>query len=176
MVTATLPKPATTPSDGRSLQPESRSLPPEATFGKSNAVSVASGRSDLPLKEIDACGLQCPGPIMRLANELATLAPGQSLAITSTDPGFAADIPAWCKSTGNRLIEVVPHNGHFRATIARGEGSSMAVSAASCPSSSPMAALPGGKKKTMVVFQRRLRPRPSPPSSSPMARPRWGAR
>ena len=57
------------------------------------------------VKHIDACGLQCPGPIMQLKNELGKLEVGQAVTISTRDPGFAADMPAWCHSTGNELAE-----------------------------------------------------------------------
>ena len=56
-----------------------------------------------PVLDVDACGLQCPGPIMKLKSSLESIKNGEALSIISTDPGFAGDIPAWCNSTGNRL-------------------------------------------------------------------------
>ena len=41
--------------------------------------------------KIDACGLSCPGPIMKLKEAVDGMAPGQALEITATDPGFARD-------------------------------------------------------------------------------------
>jgi len=79
----------------------------------------------LPKIEIDACGLQCPGPIMKLKGALEKLSHGETLAITSTDPGFAGDIPAWCNSTGNLLEELgAVKGGGYRAVITKGAGGS----------------------------------------------------
>lgn len=69
--------------------------------------------------ELDACGMQCPGPIMKLSETLKGLADGQSVSITSTDPGFAADVPAWCNSTGNRMDSMEPINGTYRAVVTK---------------------------------------------------------
>jgi NADPH-dependent 2,4-dienoyl-CoA reductase/sulfur reductase-like enzyme/peroxiredoxin family protein/rhodanese-related sulfurtransferase/TusA-related sulfurtransferase len=71
------------------------------------------------VKHIDACGLQCPGPILRLKEEINNLEEGQAVTISTKDAGFAADIPAWCHSTGNELTELVNENGVFQATIVK---------------------------------------------------------
>ncbi|HEX3000713.1 MAG TPA: DsrE/DsrF/DrsH-like family protein, partial [Armatimonadota bacterium] len=92
------------------------------------------------VKLVDACGLQCPGPIMRVAAELQPLGAGEAIDIVATDPAFTQDIAAWCQSTGNTLRAVTPENGRYRATVVKGGGAATAT------------ALPAGKKKTMVVF------------------------
>jgi len=91
-------------------------------------------------KTIDARSLQCPGPIMRLATELKKLASGESVDILSTDPAFAADIAAWCQSTGNKLISGQSENGYYRATVMKGGAEAKTE------------AVPLSKKKTLVVF------------------------
>jgi NADPH-dependent 2,4-dienoyl-CoA reductase/sulfur reductase-like enzyme/peroxiredoxin family protein/rhodanese-related sulfurtransferase/TusA-related sulfurtransferase len=72
------------------------------------------------VREIDACALQCPGPIMRLKEALGAVQPGQAVSIVAGDPAFPSDVEAWCHSTGNRLLETIPENGHTRATIVKG--------------------------------------------------------
>jgi NADPH-dependent 2,4-dienoyl-CoA reductase/sulfur reductase-like enzyme/peroxiredoxin family protein/TusA-related sulfurtransferase/rhodanese-related sulfurtransferase len=71
------------------------------------------------VKHIDTSGLQCPGPVMALKKALDEINPGDTITILSTDPGFPADIPAWCNSTGNRLDKVVPVEGGYEATITK---------------------------------------------------------
>jgi NADPH-dependent 2,4-dienoyl-CoA reductase/sulfur reductase-like enzyme/peroxiredoxin family protein/rhodanese-related sulfurtransferase/TusA-related sulfurtransferase len=95
------------------------------------------------VRTIDAAGLQCPGPIMRLGNELKDINEGEAVTITVTDPGFVADIPAWCNSTGNSLVNVAPFNGGYRATIMKTAGK---------PLANPSPGLSGRKQKTIVVF------------------------
>jgi NADPH-dependent 2,4-dienoyl-CoA reductase/sulfur reductase-like enzyme/peroxiredoxin family protein/rhodanese-related sulfurtransferase/TusA-related sulfurtransferase len=95
-------------------------------------------------REIDARGLQCPGPIMRLRAELETLAEGQALAITVSDPGFAADAAAWCHSTGHALAGVERTDGACRATVVK-RGKPLCAAA-----ETPAACRPKGK--TLVVF------------------------
>jgi len=97
-----------------------------------------------PVVEVDACGLQCPGPIMKLKAALDELHSGESLSIVSTDPGFATDIPAWCNTTGNRLESLEPGaKGGYRAIIRKG-GKSTDL---------PLKPASGGPKRfTNVVF------------------------
>ncbi|WP_042351529.1 CoA-disulfide reductase [Bacillus massiliigorillae] len=54
---------------------------------------------------VDACGLQCPGPIMKVAESMKSLEDGEVLEIKATDPGFAKDIDTWCLRTGNTLLD-----------------------------------------------------------------------
>jgi len=55
--------------------------------------------------ELDARGLSCPMPIVKTAKAMKELAPGQVLKLVATDRGSVADVPAWCTTTGNELIE-----------------------------------------------------------------------
>ena len=67
--------------------------------------------------EIDASGLSCPGPILKLKHGISSISEGQALSIVSTDPGFVKDVPTWCKKTGHKLVELKPVNGSCRATV-----------------------------------------------------------
>jgi NADPH-dependent 2,4-dienoyl-CoA reductase/sulfur reductase-like enzyme/peroxiredoxin family protein/rhodanese-related sulfurtransferase/TusA-related sulfurtransferase len=71
------------------------------------------------VKEVDATGLQCPGPIQRLKNALDAVAVGEAVRITATDPGFAADLPAWCHATGHEAREVARRDGSIQATVVK---------------------------------------------------------
>lgn len=55
---------------------------------------------------VDACGLQCPGPIKRVFEEMNKLKDGDILEIMATDSGFKKDISSWCSSTKNELLSV----------------------------------------------------------------------
>ena len=56
-------------------------------------------------KELDARGLNCPLPILRVKKALADMQSGQVLKIISTDPGSVKDFQAFCKQTGHTLLE-----------------------------------------------------------------------
>ncbi|MHC4526210.1 MAG: DsrE/DsrF/DrsH-like family protein, partial [Planctomycetota bacterium] len=92
------------------------------------------------VETIDACGLQCPGPVLRLKEAVDAVQPGRAVRILTTDPGFASDIAGWCDSTGNTLVDLKAEGGTFNAVIEKG-------------SACPMASAGGdSKKKTLVVF------------------------
>lgn len=55
-------------------------------------------------KNLNACGLQCPGPIKRVFEEVKRMENGEVLKVTASDPGFRKDIKSWCEKTGNTLI------------------------------------------------------------------------
>ena len=66
---------------------------------------------------LDAKGLNCPLPILKAKKALNTLAGGNTLEITSTDPGSVADFAAFCRTTGNELIEQNEEGGVYTYLI-----------------------------------------------------------
>ncbi len=93
----------------------------------------------LKIVEVNACGLQCPGPVMRLKEEMDNLAHGEAVAITASDPGFYSDAPSWARATGNVVRDISVEKGIVRAVIEKSEAAPEAVPAA-------------GNDKTIVVF------------------------
>lgn len=91
---------------------------------------------------VDACGLQCPGPILKLKKNMDTMAAGQRIEVKATDPGFPRDAEAWCQSTGNRFLSKTNDNGYYTVTIEKG-GAQPAMPAAG-------GAVP--KNKTLIMF------------------------
>ena len=71
----------------------------------------------MALYQINARGMQCPGPIVKLFNQSKLAEPGDIIKIEVTDQGFKKDIQAWCKKTGNELAELTEENGVILATI-----------------------------------------------------------
>ncbi|TXT42526.1 MAG: CoA-disulfide reductase [Spirochaetes bacterium] len=66
---------------------------------------------------VDACGLQCPGPIMRLKSEVDKLPEGGRVVVSATDPGFARDVASWCKVTKNLLVSLEESKGIYTAVV-----------------------------------------------------------
>lgn len=54
---------------------------------------------------LDAKGLNCPLPILKAKKALKSMGGGTTLEIQSTDPGSVADFAAFCRTTGNELVE-----------------------------------------------------------------------
>lgn len=74
----------------------------------------------ITFKEVDACGLQCPGPIQKLKQTMDTLKPGEKIKIRATDPGFARDAEAWAKMTGNLILSLDTSGPVHEAVIEKG--------------------------------------------------------
>lgn len=102
----------------------------------------AEDEKDIKTIEIDACGLQCPGPIIKLKKEIDKLEDGQRLRQKVTDAGFTKDVASWCKMTGNKLISCDSEKGIISAVIEKQRKNGTTTSA--------NIELP--KNKTMVVF------------------------
>ncbi|MCM3124115.1 MULTISPECIES: CoA-disulfide reductase [unclassified Mesobacillus] len=69
---------------------------------------------------LDACGLSCPGPIMKVYKTIGDMQDGEVMEVHATDPGFAKDIKAWCEKTGNKLVSNKFENKKFKAQIMKG--------------------------------------------------------
>jgi tRNA 2-thiouridine synthesizing protein A len=57
---------------------------------------------------LDATGLRCPLPVIRLARLAKDLPAGSSVQVRSTDPAAGPDLAAWCRMRGHRLVEQRP--------------------------------------------------------------------
>lgn len=64
-------------------------------------------------QELDASGLNCPLPILRAKKAIAALEKGQVLRVVATDPGSVKDFEAFCKQTGNELLESGEEGGKY---------------------------------------------------------------
>ena len=93
------------------------------------APTEAPGLPIPPVKEVltmsqtvtlNACGLQCPGPIMAVYKKMQELAPGDLVEVVATDPGFRRDVAAWCERTGNTLVRLEEREGRIYATLRKG--------------------------------------------------------
>ncbi len=76
-------------------------------------------------KALDAFGLSCPGPLMQVKAAMDEMEEGQILKALASDPGFYEDIKAWCKRTGNELVNLLKDGAHITAYIKKnmtGEG------------------------------------------------------
>ena len=97
--------------------------------------------------QLDACGLQCPGPILKLYKKVEEMNEGDVVTVTATDMGFAADVGAWARSTGNSLLALDINKGMVTAQVQKGlDQAAPAANAESLPTPTP------GKDLTMVVF------------------------
>jgi len=90
---------------------------------------------------VDACGLQCPGPIMKLYNTMKEANPGDIIHISATDFGFLNDARAWVEKTGNTLLSIEQQGNKIVAQIQKGQ-----------PRPERSLSVAPSDGKTMVVF------------------------
>lgn len=62
---------------------------------------------------LDAKGLMCPMPIVKLAKKMKEMKVGEVLELIADDVGSKEDVPAWCKRTGNELVSQKEEGGAF---------------------------------------------------------------
>lgn len=68
---------------------------------------------------VDATGLSCPMPIVKTAQAMRTVAPGELVELLATDAGSLKDVAAWTRTTGNELVEQTTDGGVHRFVIRR---------------------------------------------------------
>ena len=71
---------------------------------------------------VDARGLSCPMPIVKTAQAMKPLPSGAVVELLATDPGSIKDVAAWCRATGNELIEQTSDGAVYRFVIRRKSG------------------------------------------------------
>ena len=91
-------------------------------YAEGSGLPGSLARRSVETIAIDACGLQCPGPIMKLKTEVDKAAEGATLVVSATDPGFARDAKAWCHLTGNTLLGVEERHGTYTVRIQKTPG------------------------------------------------------
>ncbi|MBI5417651.1 sulfurtransferase TusA family protein [Candidatus Poribacteria bacterium] len=68
-------------------------------------------------KILDCVGLFCPMPIIKTKMELENMQSGEVLEILADDPGFIKDLPAWCKMSDAKFLEIKNENGVIKGYI-----------------------------------------------------------
>ena len=81
-------------------------------------VSIPQGEMSVDKDEtLDATGLMCPMPIVKLARKMKEMAPGQVLELLADDVGSKDDVPAWSNRTGNELLGTEQEGNVYRFYI-----------------------------------------------------------
>ncbi len=63
--------------------------------------------------EVDARGMNCPLPILKIRKAIASVADGEVIKLLATDPGSVKDMQAFCSQTGNELMESREEDGAY---------------------------------------------------------------
>ena len=107
-----------------------------------HACPASSCGCDKSIIKVDACGIQCPGPILKLKQAMDVLAVGQQLEVRATDAGFPRDAEAWCRTTGHKFLGKRAEGG---IQIVEIEKAAPQVVEATQPQTS-------GQGKTLILF------------------------
>jgi tRNA 2-thiouridine synthesizing protein A len=70
-------------------------------------------------KTLDLKGLLCPMPVIKMAKAIKEIQLGEIIEAYATDPGVMADMPAWCRTTGNELVLLEKQDKQFRFVVRR---------------------------------------------------------
>ena len=100
---------------------------------------------------IDCSGMQCPGPIMKVFETMKGMRPGEVMEVSASDPGFARDIGAWCRRTGNTLL-VNERQGDDYVALVRKGGVPAPAAAASAPEGKTIIVFSGNLDKVLASF------------------------
>ena len=140
--TAPLPEPEEFSNSGSSSSDSSKVDHSEHSKDSAGAYTIASSViPSMKAIKVDACGISCPGPIMKLKKSMEELADGERLEIVATDAGFPRDAEAWCQTTGNRFVSVNSGAGKYQVIVEK-----------NTPQSSSSEVCREDKGKTFILF------------------------
>ena len=101
---------------------------------------------------LDACGLQCPGPILKLYNKTKEVNPGDIITVKATDFGFTSDVEAWADRTGNKVLSIGSEGGVITARIQKGVEKKEEKSTAAMSQDKTMVIFSGDLDKAIAAF------------------------
>ncbi len=70
-------------------------------------------------KTLDYKGLPCPMPIVKISQDIKSVAIDEVVEVLTTDPGSIADFPAWAKTSGNAVLETKQDAGLIHLFVKR---------------------------------------------------------
>ncbi len=94
---------------------------PNATSGHEESADADTSPAPANTVIVDACGIQCPGPIVKLSGALNEAKVGDVIEISTSDPAFASDLAGFCRRTGNTLLHSESSKGIAVARIRKGD-------------------------------------------------------
>ncbi|MBC2581726.1 CoA-disulfide reductase [Clostridium sp. DJ247] len=103
-------------------------------------------------KNLDACGLCCPGPLMQVNAAIQDIKEGEVLKVTASDQGFYEDVRSWCKRTDNELLNREKDKGNIIAFIRKGKKKAIAFNNSASNDISNFVTTSPKDNKTLVVF------------------------
>lgn len=120
--------------------------------GGVQAVMTENSTNYVIKKEVDAKGLQCPGPILETYKAINEVLDGEIVAIESADFGYFNDVKSWCDKTGNTLLDVSYKNNTVRAIVQKGNKTVQAVEKNDNAEKATIVLFSGEYDKTMAAM------------------------
>ena len=62
--------------------------------------------------ELDATGLLCPLPVLKIRKRMKNMSDGEHLLVLADDPAAAIDIPHYCAEQGHEFVQCTPRAKH----------------------------------------------------------------
>lgn len=97
---------------------QAASIENEDSLARDNEKQIPTSTEKLTI--LNCSGLQCPGPIIKVNEAISNMKDKEMLQISATDMGFASDIKAWCRRTGNTFIAEERRGNENLVTIQKG--------------------------------------------------------
>lgn len=107
-------------------------------------INPNSNSKEEAVLHVDACGISCPGPLLKVKEGMDKIKPGESLTITASDPGFYEDVKAFARRTDASVEELTNDNGIIKAKLKKKRAEIKPVDNIVLDN--------GEKNKTIVVF------------------------
>jgi len=70
---------------------------------------------------VDARGMRCPMPLLKLKQALAVVNVGDEIGLKASDAGSWRDVPAFVELTDHKIVEQSEDAGEFWFLIVKGE-------------------------------------------------------
>ncbi len=109
---------------------------------------------DVPIASmrLDCSGMQCPGPIMKVFETMKDMKDGDVMEVSASDAGFAKDIGAWCRRTGNSLVSNEKRGGDYVALVKKGGVEKNAASGSTSNEGKTIIVFSGDLDKVLASF------------------------
>ncbi len=70
--------------------------------------------------ELDALGLLCPLPVLKLRKRMQSLAVGDTILVNADDPAAIVDVPHFCAEAGHELVKMTDHGATQSYLVRKG--------------------------------------------------------
>lgn len=135
----------------RSFIEKDRKSDSAAVAGSAGNLKSSAKKGEGTVHEIDAKGLKCPGPIVKVADTLRDLSDGDIVHVEATEDAFASDIRIWCERTGNGLLKLDVTEKKIEALIVK-KSVKQASGASDIPHGKNFVVFSGDLDKTIAAF------------------------